>query len=126
GRLLARFGATALLRTGLLIEAGTHAALAATTVPWVAAAVLAVFGVHAMVWGVIVSTLRQRAVPAGLLGRVGSVNSLFDVGGAAVGSLLAGLVAQALTITAPYWIAAAVMIAITTAAWHPLARARNL
>ncbi|MGI5289826.1 hypothetical protein ACQEVF_41700 [Nonomuraea polychroma] len=31
-----------------------------------AAAVLVVFGIHTMVWGVIVATLRQRVVPGGL------------------------------------------------------------
>ncbi|TMR11167.1 MFS transporter [Nonomuraea turkmeniaca] len=124
--LRARYGATALLRAGLLVEAGTHAALAAVTVPWAAAAVLVVFGIHTMVWGVIVATLRQRVVPGGLLGRVGSVNALVDVGGAALGSLVGGLVARALTITAPYWLAAAVMTAVAAAAWRPLAQARSL
>ncbi|WP_345563918.1 MFS transporter [Nonomuraea rosea] len=122
-RLQARFGAAALLRAGLLVEAATHAALAATTVPLVAAAVLVVFGVHTMVWGVIAATLRQQVVPGGLLGRVGSVSALFDVGGAAVGSLLGGLLAKAWTITAPYWMAAVVMVAIAVVAWRPLAQA---
>ncbi|MFC4120907.1 MFS transporter [Nonomuraea zeae] len=122
-RLQARFGAVALLRAGLLVEAGTHATLAATTEPLVAAAVLVVFGVHTMVWGVIAATLRQRVVPSGLLGRVGSVNALFDVGGAAVGSLLGGLLAGAWTITTPYWVAAVVVAAIAVAAWRPLAQA---
>jgi MFS family permease len=50
-RLQGRFGAAALLRTGLLIEAATHATLAITTTPLVAATVLVIFGVHTMVWG---------------------------------------------------------------------------
>ncbi|TDC93852.1 MFS transporter [Nonomuraea deserti] len=124
-RLRARFGATALLRAGLLIEAGTHAALAATTVPLVAAAVLVVFGIHTMVWGVVATTLRQQAVPARLMGRVSGAGALIDVGGAALGSLLGGLLARTTTITAPYWLAAAVMTAIAAAAWRPLAEART-
>lgn len=122
-RLKARFGAAVLLRAGLLVEVMTHLTLAATTTPLVAAAVLVAFGIHTMVWGVIVLTLRQRLVPGGLLGRVGSVFGLLDVGGAALGSLLGGLFARLLGITGPFWIAAAVMAAIAAAAWRPLRRA---
>ncbi|MFC3986391.1 MFS transporter [Streptosporangium jomthongense] len=123
GRLWSRFGATALLRAGLLIEAATHLVLALTTRPWVAAAILVVFGTHAMVWGVIVVTLRQRAVPGGLLGRVTSAYALLDVSGAALGSLLGGVVAHALGITAPFWIAAGTMLVVLAVAWRPLGRA---
>lgn len=73
-----------------------------------------------MVWGVIVVTMRQRVVPDGLLGRVTSVYMLLDVGGAALGSLLGGLFAQALGVTAPFWIGAGVMVLICVAAWRPL------
>ncbi|HEX7745170.1 MAG TPA: MFS transporter, partial [Micromonosporaceae bacterium] len=119
----ARFGATALLRAGLVVEVATHLTLAATTTPLVAAAVLVVFGIHTMGWGVIVVTLRQRLVPAGLLGRVGSVYGLLDLGGAALGSLLGGLLARLLGVTGPFWIAAAVMAGIAAVAWRPLGRA---
>jgi predicted MFS family arabinose efflux permease len=122
-RLQATFGATALLRAGLVIEGVTHATLAATTTPLIAATILIIFGMHTMVWGVIVVSLRQRVVPPNLLGRVGSVYSLLDLGGAAVGSLLGGLLAQRLGITAPFWIAAAAMVLIAVAAWHPLRQA---
>ncbi|MEV6521127.1 MFS transporter [Longispora sp. NPDC051575] len=123
GRLRARFGATALLRAGLVVELLTHVTLAVTRTPWVAATVIVLFGVHSMVWGVIVVTLRQRVVPDGLLGRVGSVYSLLDLGGACLGSLLGGVLAHGLGVTAPFWIAAAVMAVITTVLWHPLRRA---
>ncbi|MGY0231763.1 MFS transporter [Longispora urticae] len=123
GRLRARFGATALLRAGLVVELLTHVTLAVTRTPWVAATVIVLFGVHSMVWGVIVVTLRQRVVPDGLLGRVGSVYSLLDLGGACLGSLLGGVLAHSLGATAPFWIAAAVMALITTAMWYPLRRA---
>lgn len=82
--------------------------------------ILVLFGVHTMVWGVIVVTIRQRDVPSGLLGRVTSVYSLLDFSGAAAGSLLGGLFAQALGITAPYWIAAGVMVVVSAVAWRPL------
>jgi predicted MFS family arabinose efflux permease len=119
-RLQRAFGAVALLRAGLLAEAVTHLTLAATTRPFVAAAILIVFGVHTMVWGVIVVTLRQRAVPAGLLGRVGSVFALLDLGGAALGSVVGGVVARQFGVTAPYWLAGIAMLVIAAVAWRPL------
>ncbi|MEU4214851.1 MFS transporter [Actinoplanes sp. NPDC026623] len=117
------FGTTAVLRAGLIIEVVTHATLATTTTPLLAAAILIIFGIHSMVWGVIVVTMRQRVVPPGLLGRVASVYSLLDLGGAALGSLLGGLLAQIWGLTTPFWIAAAAMAVITAVAWRPLREA---
>jgi predicted MFS family arabinose efflux permease len=122
-KLARAFGSTAVLRTGLIIEVVTHVTLAVTTTPWVAAAVLVVFSIHAMVWGVIVASLRQRLVPSHLLGRVGSVYALLELGGAALGSPLGGLFASAWEITTPFWIAAVVMAVIAVSAWRPLRQA---
>ena len=122
-RLRKTFGANTLLRAGLVVEVITHTTLAITTTPLVAAGILIVFGIHTMVWGVIVVTLRQQVVPHNLLGRVGSVYYLLDVGGAALGSLLGGLLARTWGLTTPFWIAAAVMAMIATAAWRPLRQA---
>jgi predicted MFS family arabinose efflux permease len=121
--LLRRVDATTLLRAGLVVEVALHATLAWTRTPVVAAAMIVVFGVHTMVWGNVVTTLRQRSVPSGLYGRVSSVYSLLDLGGAALGSLLGGAVAQAYGITATFWTAAAAMGVILLAAWRPLAAA---
>ncbi|MFB9251745.1 MFS transporter [Sphaerisporangium melleum] len=119
-RLGARFGTRTLLRGGLIVEIITHAVLAATTEPLIAAAILIIFGVHSVNWGIVVTTGFQRAVPDELRGRVGSVYALTQVGGAAAGSLLGGLIAQAASITTPFWAAAAAMTAVTAAAWRPL------
>jgi MFS family permease len=119
-RLQATFGAAAVLRAGLIVEAATHAILAATTSPLIAATILTVFGVHTTVWGVIVATLRQRIVPPHLLGRVGSVYSLLLLGGAALGTALGGGFARTWGLTTPFWVAAAVMALITAGAWRPL------
>ncbi|MEU4402771.1 MFS transporter [Micromonospora orduensis] len=113
-------GSVAVLRAGLIVEIVTHVSLALTTKPWAAAVVLVVFSIHAMVWGVTVTSTRQRVVPPHLRGRVGSVYALLDLGGAALGSLLGGLFASAWAITTPFWIAAVVMVTITALAWRPL------
>ena len=83
-----------IMRIGLIIETLTHLGLAITTVPAVAMAVFFVFGAHAFVWGTTSVTVRQRAVPSELQGRVGSVNTVGVFGGLVVGSALGGLLAQ--------------------------------
>ena len=113
-RLLRVLGATPLLRAGLLIEVALHATLAATTRPLLAGAMIIVFGMHTVVWGVVVVTIRQRSVPSSMFGRVTSVYALLDLGGAALGSLLGGLVAQAYGLVATFWTAAAAMALVAS------------
>jgi MFS family permease len=117
-RLLARFGASLLLRVGLIIECATHVSLALTRRPWVAALTLVVFGVHSGVWSVVTVTMRQTAVPEQLRGRVNSVYYTFAMGGFALGSLLGGLLASEFGLTAPFWVAAAAVAVVAILAWR--------
>jgi MFS family permease len=123
-RLRARFGTPALLRVGLLIEVGFQVVLALTRQPWVAGAAMVVWGAHAMVWGVLVVSLRQRLVPDRLRGRVNSVYALADLGGAAVGTAVGGLLARSTgSVVTPFWLAAGVLAGLTALAWRRLAAA---
>ena len=117
-RLIARFGASLLLRSGLIIECATHVSLALARRPWVAALTLVVFGMHNGVWNVVTVTLRQTAVPGRLRGRVNSVYYTFAVGGFAVGSLAGGLLARGFGLTAPFWVAAAAVAVVAVLAWR--------
>jgi predicted MFS family arabinose efflux permease len=92
-----------IMRVGLLIETLTHLALALTRSQWVALVVMAVFGAHAFVWGTTSTTVRQRAVPDHLLGRVTSVYLIGVVGGMVAGTPLGGLMARWWGITGPMW-----------------------
>lgn len=94
-----------LMRAGLVFETFTMLALALTTSRWVAFAIFFVFGAHAFIWGTTSLTIRQRAVPAGLQGRVGSVNLVGVFGGLVVGSGLGGLIAREWGVAAPFWFA---------------------
>lgn len=105
GRLTARLSLGGLMRIGLVIETLTHLGLAVTTSPIVAMPIFFVFGAHAFVWGTTSSAIRQRAVPLGLQGRVGSVNTVGTFGGMVVGSVLGGVLAQAFGVVAPFWFA---------------------
>ena len=103
GRLERRFKLGDIMRVGLLIETGTHLALALTTSALVALATLVVFGAHAFVWGTTSTVVRQRAVPDELLGRVTGVYRVALVGGLVIGTPIGGLLARNFGITAPFW-----------------------
>jgi MFS family permease len=94
-----------IMRVGLLIETFTHLALALTTVGWVALVIMFVFGAHAFVWGTTSRTVRMRAVPNELQGRVGSLYAIGVFGGIVVGQALGGVIAQIWGITGPFWFA---------------------
>ena len=115
-----RFATLTLLRAGLLLETAVHLVLAVTRSPWVAGATMAVFGVHAVVWGIVSTTARQLATPDALMGRANSVYALAAVGGAALGALLGGVLAQQFGLVAPFVVAFVGMVVTTAAAWRPL------
>jgi MFS family permease len=94
-----------LMRIGLVVETFTHLALALTTSAAVALVIFFVFGAHAFIWGTTSVTVRQRAVPTELQGRVGSVNLMGVFGGLVVGSGIGGVLAQHWGVTAPFWFA---------------------
>jgi MFS family permease len=123
-RLEKHVGQTTLLRAGLVVEALTYLALALTSNPWVAGATMAVFGVHAIVWGTVATTARQRATPSALLGRVGSVYQLASVSGSVLGALLGGFVATRFGLLVPFWLAFALVAVMVPIAWPGLAAVR--
>jgi len=81
----------------------THLGLAVTTAPAVAAAIFFVFGAHAFVWGTTSTTVRQRAVPDALLGRVTGVYGVAIYLGLVLGAPIGGALATAYGVTAPFW-----------------------
>ena len=104
-----------IMRAGLILETLTHLALAITTKPAVALAIFFVFGAHAFIWGTTSSSVRQRAVPHELQGRVGSVYMIGVFGGIVVGGAIGGLVARQWGVTGPFWFAfigSAVILAV--------------
>ena len=67
-------------------------------------------------------TVRQRAVPHHLQGRVNSVNTMCVFGGLVIGSALGGVLASHYGVTAPFWFAfggSAVFLALL---WRELTR----
>jgi len=109
-----------IMRIGLIIETLTHLGLAVTTVPAVAMVIFFVFGAHAFVWNTTSVTVRQRAVPTELQGRVGSVNTVGVFGGLVIGSALGGVLAQGYGVTAPFWFAFAGSAVFVVLIWGQL------
>jgi MFS family permease len=105
GWLTSRVSLGNLMRAGLVIETLTHAALAVTTTLWAALLIMFVFGAHAFVWGTTSTSVRQRAVPLELQGRVSSVYLIGVQGGIVVGSIAGGAIAGLWGVTAPFWFA---------------------
>ncbi len=110
-----------LMRIGLIVETLTHLGLALTRQAWVAMAIFFVFGAHAFVWGTTSITVRQRAVPSALQGRVGSVNLVGVFGGLVVGSGIGGLLAERWGVTAPFWFAFVGSAVFVVLIWRQLA-----
>ena len=103
GVLERRFSLGNIMRVVLTVETLWHLTLALTTSQPVALAAMVMFGTEAFVWGTTATTVRQRAVPNELLGRVGGVYRVSFTGGLVVGTPLGGVLAAAFGITAPFW-----------------------
>ncbi|MEU6729478.1 MFS transporter [Nonomuraea wenchangensis] len=120
GAITRRVSLGALMRIGLVIETLTHLGLALTHSPWVAGGIFLAFGAHAFIWGTTSVTVRQRAVPRELQGRVGSVNTVSTYAGLVVGSLIGGVLASRFGVAAPFWFAFAGSAVFVVLLWRQL------
>src|SRR5215472_3281359 len=121
-RLIALVTATWTVRIGLLVEAGLHLTLATSRSAFLVGFALFAFGIHAALWTIVSSSLRQRLTPPAMMGRIGSTNLFIGAGGNCVGALLGGVVARDFGITAPYWAGFAVAIAVSATTWRVFSR----
>lgn len=80
-----------------------------------------------MVYGIVESTVRQTIVPDALLGRVNATIRVLDVGFTAVGSFMAGLIANAIGIRSTMAFAACGMVlSVLWLMLSPVRKLRNL
>jgi len=120
GALERRFSLADIMRVGLLIETGTHLTLALTRSPEVALLTMVVFGAHAFIWGTTSITIRQRAVPDELMGRVSGIYHVGLNAGIVVGTPIGGLLARSFGITAPFWFGFVGSGILVTVLWREL------
>ncbi len=122
-RLIRRVTATWTIRIGLLVEAGLHLTLATSRTAWLVGFALFAFGVHAALWTIVGSSLRQRLTPPEMMGRVASTTLFIAAGGNCLGALLGGVVAARFGITAPYWVGFVVALLVAAVTWRVFDRA---
>jgi MFS family permease len=122
-RLIGWITATWTIRIGLVIEAGMHLALAASSNAYLIGFALFAFGAHGALWGIVGSSLRQRLTPPEMLGRSGSTMLFVAAGGNCVGALLGGAIASGFGLTAPYWVGFVVAVIVSATTWRVFDRA---
>jgi len=115
--LIRKVTATWTIRIGLLVEASFHLTLALSRSAIVVGVLLFAFGVHAALWTIVSSSLRQRLAPPEMLGRIGSTYLFVAAAGNSVGALLGGVMAARFGITAPYWVGFVVAAMVSAATW---------
>src|SRR6185436_18155346 len=98
----------------------THLSLALTSDTRVALAIMFIFGAHAFVWGTTSTSIRQRAVPQELQGRVSSVYLIGVQGGIVIGSAIGGVIADAFGVTGPFWFGFVGSAVLVVALWGQL------
>ena len=111
---------SSIMRYGLVLETVTHLVLALTTRPVVAMVIMFLFGIHLIYWATTAISVRQRAVPQELQGRVSSVYNFALLGGLVVGAALGGILAAVWGITAPYFFGFFGCAVILVAIWHEI------
>jgi len=107
-----------------LVDAAAFVGIGLAPGPVVVAALLAVQGFSVTMWNVVTVSLRQRIVPAHLLGRVNSVYRMLGWGLMPLGALAGGFVAHAAGLHAPY-IVAGILCGLCALAALPLLLAAN-
>ena len=104
-RLEQRWSLGNIMRVCLTLEVFTHLSLALNSSAWIAVIIMFIFGAYAFTWATVSTTVRQRAVPTNLQGRVSSVYLIGLFGGLVLGQIAGGVIAQQWGVVAPFWFA---------------------
>ncbi|GAB3898557.1 MFS transporter [Kibdelosporangium lantanae] len=97
----------------LALVAASNLTLAAWPTPAVAALTLSTTSLAFAVWNVLSTTMRQRLVPAAVLGRVNAASRTLSMTAGPCGAVIGGLVAAVLGLSAPLWLSGAALAGIT-------------
>jgi len=121
-RLIARFAHRTVLAWSLAVTAGVPVLLVTAPNRWAAATVVVTTSASFAVLNVAALSIRQRTVPANLLGRVVAASRTLTYATAALGALLGGALAGALGAQAPFLFSGLVAV-LATAGWWSASRA---
>ncbi len=86
--------------------------------PWIAGALMALFGLLITSWNVVSVSLRQELTPDETRGRVAGAARLLAWGSQPLGALLGGVVAATFGLRAPFLLAAVAFIAMLMVTWR--------
>jgi len=117
GRIVALLGPGTTIRAGLVLETACYLGLAFTRVAWLAGLIIAMLGLHLVIFSTINATMRQSLTPPDMLGRVHSAYRMLSSGGMLAGAALGGLTAGAFGLTAPFWIGVTVVATLAVSTW---------
>ena len=121
-RVHARLGTAGCIVAAAVAAAGGYLVLSATRSVVVAAAALVLEGLAVAVGNVTTLSLRQRIIPAALMGRVGSAFRMLLYGLIPVGALVGGLISSAAGVRAAFVAAGAVQVVVVALAAPALVR----
>lgn len=108
-RIAARFAASTVLVAGTLLSGLPALVMAVSSSPYLAAVMLGVSSFGFAVWNVVALSTRQREAPRAVLGRVTATHRVVLYGSGMLGALAGGALADALTLTAPFYVAGALV-----------------
>lgn len=120
GWLERHFSYSLLMRVSLSLEVLVHASFAMTSHWAFAIPIFLVFGAYDTVWTGINQTIRGRAVPSRMRGRVSSIYMLSNFGGIALGTPLGGAIASLWSVQAAMWCACAGTALALALVWRML------
>jgi MFS family permease len=115
-RIVARIGSLPALLTALIVNVLVFVAIGLSPNAFVLGGLMAITGFITTLWNIVTVSLRQRVVPAELLGRVNSVYRMLGWGLIPLGAVCGGFVAHGLGLRACYPIAGAIRAVALVAA----------
>jgi MFS family permease len=119
-RAVSAIGAGWVLRAEMIVEILTYLGLALTRSAIIAGVLLALLGMHLVMFSTVGASLRQSLAPANMLGRVHGAYRLASNGGMLAGAALGGLISTHFGLTAPFVLGFTAMTAVTIAVWGTL------
>lgn len=119
-RVVSAIGPGWVLRAEMIVEILTYLGLALTRSAIVAAVLLALLGMHLVMFSTVGASLRQSLAPPNMLGRVHGAYRLASNGGMLAGAALGGLISTHFGLAAPFWLGFTAMTAVSVAVWGTL------
>jgi MFS family permease len=119
-RAVRAIGAGWVLRAEMTVEILTYLGLALTHSAIIAGVLLALLGMHLVMFSTVGASLRQSLAPPNMLGRVHGAYRFATNGGLLAGAALGGIVSTHFGLAAPFLLGFTAMTAVSAAVWGTL------